>query len=207
MAKNKKKAKSSKKIPFYIVVEIMLIIGVISAFGYYYFGVRADANNTPPVITIEDGVSNEFSVKATQDDLLNGVVANDKEDGNVTESLIIESISQFVDENTRTVTYVAFDKSNNVTKLERDIVYTDYTKPVFTNDSHIYVQKGTAKEILTQLSASDVIDGDISDQIKIEVNNVKSGVPGDYAVQITVTNSCGDVVTQDIVVTVTGERG
>lgn len=206
MAKNNKKTNLLKKIPLYVYIEVALIIAVICAFGYYYLGVRADANNTPPVISIEQGISNEFSVKATEEDLLNGVIATDEEDGNVTDSIIIESISKFVDKNTRTVTYVAFDNNNNVTKFERDIVYTDYTPPVFGGKSHIYVKTGSAKEILSKLTATDVIDGDISNQIKIEVNNVRTGVPDNYSVQITVTNSCGDVVSRDIVVTVTGEE-
>ena len=196
--KNKK-----RKIPKAVIIEALLIAAVIFGVGYYYVHIHIQANNSAPVITIEND-SREFSVNDGEDALLDGVSASDKEDGIVTESLIIESVSPFVDKNTRIVTYAAFDSSNNVTKLEREIHYYDYISPVFTSDSHIYVKQGDYAEILSHLSATDCIDGDISNKIKLEVNNVVKGVPGDYAVQITVTNSCGDVSVENIVVTVTG---
>lgn len=195
---------NKKRIPTAVIIEIVLIIAVLFGLGYYYYvQVHLQANNTPPQITVAQG-SNEFSVSATEDDLLSDVSAYDAEDGDVTESIIIESISPLFDGKSRTITYVAFDSSNNVTKLERDITYTDYKSPVFTCDKHIFVPTGDYTEILSEVSANDVIDGDISGQIKLEINNVVEGVPGDYPVQITVTNSCGDVAVKNIVVTVTG---
>lgn len=194
-----------KKLPPYMIIELALIIVVVGCFGYYYLSVRSDAHNNAPEIVITAN-SDDFSVNANEQDFLNGVTANDKEDGDVTDSIIIESISPFVSENTRVVTYVAFDSHNNIKKYDREIHYTDYEKPSFENDSHIYVNKGTANEILAQMSVIDVIDGDISSQVKLETNDIKAGVPNDYNVKATVTNSCGDVVSSDIVVTVTGEE-
>lgn len=199
------KSRSKKKIPAYIIIEALLIVAVLFGVGYYYVSIHLDAKNSPPVITVESD-SNVFSVYDDESAFLQGVSAVDKEDGIVTDSMIIESVSPFVDENTRIVTYAAFDSHNNVTKLEREITYSDYTPPTFTSKSHIYVEKGDYAEILSHLTAYDVIDGDISDKIKLEVNNVIKGVPGDYAVELTVTNSCGDVSAQSIVVTVTGGK-
>ena len=197
------KSKSKKKIPAYIVIEALLIVAVLFGVGYYYVGIHLDAKNSPPEITVD---SNVFSVYDDESAFLDGVSATDKEDGIVTDSLIIESVSPFVGDNTRVVTYAAFDSHNNVTKLEREITYSDYTPPTFTSSSHIYVEKGDYAEILSHITAYDVIDGDISDKVKLEVNNVVKGVPGDYAVELTVTNSCGDVSAQSIVVTVTGGK-
>lgn len=186
-----------------IIIELVLIVAVVVGIGYYYVSIHLDARDNAPVISIDE-TGNTFSVKDSEEALLKGVSASDEEDGIVTDSMIIESISPFVGKNTRIVTYAAFDSHNNVTKAEREIHYSDYKPPTFTSKKHITVEKGDYAEILSYLSAKDVIDGDISDKIKLEVNNVVKGVPGDYAVQITVTNSCGDVSTQDIVVTVTG---
>lgn len=199
------KKRLMKKISPHIIIELVLIIIVVGCFGYYFVHRMISNNDARPVITVTD-TNNKFSVKATEDDFLKGVVAEDKEDGNVTDSIIIESVSQLIDGNKRTVTYVAFDSHNNVTKLERDIVYTDYTSPKFTSKKEINVKYGSSAEILSQLTAEDVIDGDISDQIRIEINKVTSGVPGKYPARVSVTNSCGDVTTKDIVVTVTGEE-
>lgn len=199
------KSNNKKRIPTTIIIEIALIIAVVIGMGAYWTYRHIDAMDNAPVITFEDD-SNEFSVSASEDDFLKGVTAMDKEDGNITDSIIIESISQLIDGNKRTVTYVAFDSHNNVTKLDRDIVYTDYEAPKFTSSKNISVPRGTSAEILAKVTAIDAIDGDISEQARIEINNVRVGVPGTYAAKLSVTNSCGDVSTQNIVVTVTGEE-
>lgn len=197
--------KIKKRIPKYMILEICLIVLVVVGIGAYYVHNHLQANNSAPVITIADN-SQRFSVKATEEDFLQGVSAEDNEDGNVTDSIIIESISQLYKGNRRSIVYVAFDSNNHVTKQEREIIYTDYKAPKFTNDTYISVPTGTASEILSQLKAEDVIDGDISSQIKLEINSVQRGVPGTYPVRATVTNSCGDVVTKDVVVTVEGKE-
>lgn len=196
--------KIRKRIPKFMLLEICLIAVITVCIGVFYIYNHLDAHNQAPVITIADG-TNEFSVSATEEDFLLGVSAEDDEDGNVTDSIIIESISQIYNKNTRNIVYVAFDSNNHVAKLEREIKYTDYKSPEFTNDKYIAVETGSADEILAQLKATDVIDGDISNQIKLEINSVQRGVPGKYPIRATVTNSCGDIVTKDFVVTV-GEK-
>ncbi len=200
-----KKAKNKLRIPRLVIIELVIIALVIVGIGYYWVHRHIESMNAAPVITIEAD-SNEFSVKATEDDFLKDVVAIDKEDGNVTDSVIIESISQIIDGNKRTITYVAFDSSNNVTKIERDITYTDYKSPEIQCARDISVSMGSTNEILAKISAIDAIDGDISEQVRLEINDVKYGVPGKYSVKLSVTNSSGDVSTRDIVVTVTGEE-
>lgn len=200
------KSKNSKNlIPKYVIIEVIFIILVVIAFGAYFVNVQIKATNQAPVITIKN-TDNKISVKSTNDDLLKGVSATDKEDGDVTSSVIIESISKIFDNNTRTITYVAFDSNNNVAKMTREITYTDYVKPQITSPAHIYVAKGDTKEILSQIKATDVIDGDISSQVKLEINRVSKNIPGDYPVRASVTNTCGDIVTKDIVVTVIGKE-
>lgn len=199
------KKKVLKKIPLKIVIELILIIAVLAGNSAYWLHRQVINRNSAPVITVDEN-SNKFSVKATEEDLFNGVSATDKEDGNVTSDMIIESISQIFDGNKRTITYVAFDSNNHVVKLDRDIEYTDYTAPQFTSPKEISVATGRSTEILAKLTATDCIDGDISDKIKLEVNNVTPGLPGKYPVKISVTNSCGDVSMKDIIVTVTGEE-
>lgn len=199
------KTSKQKKLTKMIILELFLIILVIVGLGFYVFNVYSQRFNSPPQITISES-NNVFSVNATKEDLLAGVSATDKEDGDVTESIVIESISPIFSKNTRTITYVAFDSNNNVTKLDRDIKYKDYKSPKFICDKEIHVPTGDYSEILSKVSVVDVIDGNISNQVKIEINNVVKGVPGKYAVQLTVTNSCGDVVDKNVVVVVTGEE-
>lgn len=197
--------KAKKKISKAIIIELALILIVSVGFGLYFVQVQIKARNNPPQIVVAES-DNIFSVSATEDDLTADVSATDKEDGDVTESLVIEAISPIFEKHTRTVTYVAFDSDNNVTKLDREIKYKDYQPPQIICDKTIYVPSGEYTEILSKVSATDVIDGDISSHVKIEINNVVRGVPGRYSAQLTVTNSCGDIATKSIVVAVTGEE-
>lgn len=195
----------TKKMPISVLVNIVLIFVAILGIGIYMVHNVSVKNNASPVILIEsDG--NAFSVSATENDFLNGVVATDKEDGDVTNNIIIESISPISNNKYRTITYACYDSSNNVTKLERNIEYTDYTSPVFTNPTNINVKIGDISEIMEHLGATDVVDGDISSKIKLELNYVNKGVVGKYPIRASVTNSCGDVVTKDCIVNVTGEE-
>lgn len=56
--------------------------------------------------------------------LLNGVTAQDNRDGDVTDTVTIESIIPNVDQTGASVIYVAKDSKNNVTKETRTIVYS-----------------------------------------------------------------------------------
>lgn len=64
-------------------------------------------------ILYKDGISSE--------QLLEGVSAVDTRDGDVSDTLRIDQIIEFSDENYVIVTYVAKDNSNNVTKANRQL--------------------------------------------------------------------------------------
>ncbi|MBQ9150380.1 hypothetical protein IJX73_05560, partial [bacterium] len=59
----------------------------------------------------------------TEEDLLKGVSANDSRSGDVSDTLVIESLSDFTEEGKRIITYAAVDESMNVGRCERTIVY------------------------------------------------------------------------------------
>jgi hypothetical protein len=71
-------------------------------------------DKTPPSITFDK--KKEYKQDMTEKELLEGVTAWDEKDGDVTDSLKIEFLVSNTDENTVVVTYVARDKSNNITK-------------------------------------------------------------------------------------------
>lgn len=72
------------------------------------------------------------SIHADEAELLAGVTAYDAKDGDVTDSLAVEHISNFIEKGRRKISIVAFDSDNNVTHAEREMVYNDYTSPVFS---------------------------------------------------------------------------
>lgn len=81
-------------------------------------------DHTGPEITVPQ----EQLVYAAGSDtapLLNGVSARDNRDGDVTDTIRIESVIPNVDKTTASVIYVAKDTKNNVTKETRIVPYTE----------------------------------------------------------------------------------
>ena len=91
--------------------KLILVIFVLTCilFGIYAGGGYLTRDKEGPVITMK-----EETIKASIEDsdkkLLEGVVAKDKRDGDVSDSLIIESI-QMKEENQCTIVCAAFDES------------------------------------------------------------------------------------------------
>lgn len=182
-----------------ILVKRILIAAAFAAiaaiFVLYFIFIYSD-NGEAPVFSLEVS-DNVFSVKATQEDFLKGVEADDAEDGSVTDSILIEGISEFTPERTRIITYAAFDSDNNVTKFEREISYSDYTPPVITSNGITVFPIGTrTADFLAQFEATDSVDGDISESISIQNDSFKTNVKGVQQVTLGVMNSCGDITIQ-----------
>lgn len=175
----------------FCIMIVMLALYMINA---WLLSQESDCSG--PEITFEQELL-EVSISATEEELMNGVTAVDKRDGDVSDTIIIESMSKLLSDNQRIVTYVAFDKDGYAGKAERRIRYTDYTSPRFSMVEPLKMDMSSSDftATLAPLRATDCIDGDISDQI-IVVNTELSdmsleSLSGTYEVQV--TNSCGDV--------------
>lgn len=78
-----------------------------------------DKDREGPVISI-DGEELVWSASMSKEELLEGVTAQDEVEGDVTDSLVVESVQEDSrDSGCMIVTYAAKDSSNNVTKLTR----------------------------------------------------------------------------------------
>ena len=182
-------------------LSLLIFLLAAAVFGSYYITVIAAADKQGPVINIESDKI-EVSVKDDKESLLRGVTAVDAKDGDVTSSIMIESLSNFIGENERTVTYVAVDKNNNVTSAKRRMTYTDYTPPEFRLSAPLRFPTATAN-LLTNLSAKDCLDGDITSSIKItSAGGFRAGIAGDYDMTFQASNSAGDVAELTAKVTV-----
>lgn len=149
-----------------------------------------------PVISM-DSDAIEISVADDEAAILNGVTAQDSKDGDVTASLMVESLSNITDDGERIASIAAFDSDNHVTKASRTVRYTDYTAPRFTLSAPFTFPVGSKPEAVTQnLTASDCIDGDITSRISrsnAEGSTFNPSVSGIYSVVFSVSNSAGDV--------------
>ena len=151
-------------------------------------------DSSGPVIS-GGGDKIEVSIHDGEDVLLQGITASDKKDGDVTDSLLVESISNFYDDHTRTVTYAAFDSDNHISKVEREISYSDYTKPRFALSGSLRFRAGETVNIDTIVKATDCLDGDLSSKIKIHMDTtINNRMTGFYQVVYEVSNSAGDNV-------------
>ena len=172
-----------------IIIGLFVVLAALTGVSEWY--ARTQVDRTPPTITCEDGVL-EVSVQADRTELLQGVTAQDDLDGDLTEKVMVEHVSNLTGADTARITYVVFDSSDNAATCSRTIRYTDYRKPRFqlTAPLHYYVVDTIT--LLDRLTAVDVIDGDLQEKIRLTASNLTNTLAGTYHVTVQVTNSLGD---------------
>lgn len=190
---------------FSVIVTVVMLVLSISAFGVYlYSDVYSEITDEYPEIALKNDILS-LSVTSTEKDYLENVTAHDAEDGDITENVIVESISPFDENKVRTVTYVACDSANHVVKKTCSLIYTDYTPPTIKQTQPLRLQKGGKTDgILKAFTATDVIDGDLTGKIKIE-SMPSTDEEGFFPVSISVTNSAGDTSTVTVMCEVLSE--
>ncbi len=167
------------------VFAVMLL-----AFLAFFFMSKLNTDETYPSIEIEDGIL-DVGVNVTDEQLLKGVTAFDKKDGDISSSVVVESISRFINDNECIVTYAVADSDNHVAKGTRTIRYKNYTPPKFVmSDSFVY-SLGEEIDILESIGARDVIDGNISDKVVITATDFNDNSAGVYSLSLQVMNSKG----------------
>ena len=144
---------------------LILFLASTLAFGGCLVRQQTGKDGKGPEITM-DNSEISASIHAEESELLAGVTAYDKKDGDVTSSLAVEHISNFVEKGRRKISIVAFDSDNHVTHAERELVYNDYTSPVFSLDRPLRFSLN-ADDLTEGLSAEDCLDGTITDRIRI----------------------------------------
>ena len=99
---------------FLIVLLVIVCLG-LGAGVVYMIGAE---DNEGPKITFSEDKDTKYTSGMTKEDLLRDVKAQDNKDGDVTDSLTVETIYPKNDGSQVAVIFVAKDKSNNVTKKE-----------------------------------------------------------------------------------------
>ncbi|MFE8712982.1 immunoglobulin-like domain-containing protein [Aeromonas allosaccharophila] len=158
---------------------------------------------TPPIDNgkpVFSGVSDTRIKQGTAFDPLAGVTANDKEDGDLTGQIQVEGSVDSQRIGLYPLTYKVSDRDNNVTEQVRSVeVYS--MKPVFSGVTDTTLELGTAFDPMTGVSAHDEEDGDLTAQIKVS-GSVDSNKVGRYTLTYQVSDSAGQLVTQQRNVTV-----
>ena len=186
-----------RKLRLLLLVFFLVVFVIFMATNIHEY---LTSDYTAPVIAADTDVLH-VSVSANEADLLVGMSASDNLDGDVSDSLVVVSQSKFIAPNTRHINYAAFDGNNNVGTYSRDVVYTDYHPPRFVLSEPLrFVAGNTSYDYLRSLRAMDVLDGDISSQIKITYGdfNTASDSVSVQKIILQVTNSAGDKVALEL---------
>ena len=177
-----------------IWLYLFLMLACVFALIAYRRIDRLTTDNTPPQITVQEQLL-QVSVLDGHGVLLQGVSAADDKDGDVTDSLVVESVKLNDQDGMVTVTYAAFDRSGNAAKAQRQVQYTDYESPKFALDAALLFAENTGFDALSVITAEDMLDGDITHWIRatsLDENSI--GVAGDHEIEFRVTNSLGETV-------------
>jgi len=174
-----------------ISVTVLFII-TLCVFVFVYvqtFG----TDKSVPVISIPEGIL-DVSLNVDQAALLQDVTAYDDKDGDLTDKVLVESISRFTEPGVAVVYYAVCDNDNHVGSASRKIRYTDYVTPKFTMNGSLVFSTLENPQVLRILGAYDVIDGDISNKVIISAANYTPNTAGTFTVSAKAANSKGDVI-------------
>ena len=167
------------------IISLILLV-------FHVFKVRILDDRTGPVFHM-DNRTVEVSVKDGQEALIKGLTATDARDGDVSDSIIVESIGPFTGSGSRIVSYAAFDSDNHATHTKREMIYTDYVPSHFHLSRPLSFAMNTVN-ILNGVSVEDSIDGDLTRNVRmVSDGDIDTAHVGEYSARLKVTNSAGGV--------------
>lgn len=147
-------------------------------------------DNTLPTITVPDEPLSVSVKDLRSTALLSGITAWDDKDGDLTDQILLQSLIQQENKQLE-ATYVVVDSDDHIATASRIIKCSDYTPPRFRLTAPLTYSVGSPLELRSQLTASDPLDGDLSDKIRINTSNLTTRYEGIYPVSFEVTNSLG----------------
>ncbi|WP_283688755.1 immunoglobulin-like domain-containing protein [Clostridium perfringens] len=160
-------------------------------------------SNTKPIISDVDSIS---IVEGSNFNPLEGVIAEDKEDGNLTKDIKVNGTVDTNKVGKYILTYSVTDSNGNTTTVERTI--TVNPKPSIINNAPVInaanqsILQGSKFNPLEGVTAEDKEDGNLTDDIKVIKNTVDTSKIGKYTVTYEVTDNQGASTTKTITVTI-----
>lgn len=187
--------------------RITLLVFAVTLVAYVVFTAidRITTDTSIPEIAVETAELS-VSVKDGKEALLQGVTAFDEKDGDISEKVLVESVSKFIEPGVFDVTYAVSDSDNHVSKAIRRVRYTDYTQPEFYMKRALVYSVDEDVDIRSAVGARDCIDGDISDKVTIVATDFVQNTAGVFTVSLQVANSMGHMIYLDVTVHVEGNE-
>lgn len=181
------------------LLRILLVIALVAVtclYGFSTVSLQLQGAHIGPTLTCSsdtlDISVNDFN-EAT---LLQGITAQDQQDGDLTGHILVSGISKMVNDTVR-VTYVVFDSDRNMASLVRTVHFTDYVSPKFQILEPLIYSANESIALLDRLLVEDVIDGDITGSTRISYP-AATDIASIYTIDLQVTNSMGDTVRQTL---------
>lgn len=164
-------------------------------------------DTTPPYFT---GISDHsYIIGDPLPDLLSGISALDKHDGNLTSSIILNDDDiDWTKEGQYPVFVTVKDQAGYETTASFLITITsrpviDTTAPVIIGTKDLsYTIGQSLPDLLAGISASDLVEGDVSHRLTYNDESVDYQTPGIYDIIYTVDDSKGNITTITIKITV-----
>lgn len=163
-------------------------------------------DKTLPTIEIQSELL-EVELDANSEDMLVGVTAHDKKDGDLTSQVFVESISRFTKKGECNVTYVVCDSDNHVAKATRKIRFKGYTSPQFIIEKSLCFSAYDSIDLSEAVKAVDCIEGNISGRVVIASDNLTNLTEGIYNFGVSVSNKYGDTSTLRLPVIIDEDLG
>ncbi len=176
-----------------ISVIVLFILTLITFFSVFIFQ-KKNEDNTIPEITIENDFI-EVNCDATNEDFLKGIKATDEKDGDLTDEVIVESVSRFIEPGVCEVKYAVCDSDNHVAHATRKVRYVDYEAPKFKLKNSLCFSLYENINVASYIGAVDSIEGDISGNVVITSPDYTSSATGIFTLELSVANKKGDTST------------
>lgn len=172
------------------VILVIALVLVTALYGFSSIYQNISGNDVAPQIQCGQDLL-EISVQDPETVLLQGLTASDEQDGDLTDQIMVSGISKLISADTAKVTYLVFDSDDNMASYTRRVRYTDYRRPTLEITEPLVFSAKDTSLVIENLRATDVIDGDISDSIRISTLSTTED-SNVYSVTAQVTNSMGD---------------
>ena len=154
---------------------------------------------TDNVAPVFDGLREGFEITdkdKTAPDYLEGIVAADEIDGDVTAAVIVDdSKVQYGKAGSYSIEYSVSDGSGNRATAVTPVTIKDTTPPylsVISSAFNLFVTDAKPN-YASLVSAIDAVDGDVKDSLKVDDSSVKYKRPGEYTVNYRVQDKAGNV--------------
>lgn len=181
-----------------IIKAILAVLLALTAALYIGNGIveRLSHRDEGPQIRCGEEIL-EVSVHDDDAVLLSCVTAEDAQDGDLTDRIIIGGRSKLIGGDTARVTCMVFDSDDNMASVVRTVRYTDYRRPVIDLERPLVYESTDEAKLLQAVTVTDMLDGDLSDKARVSTLWATDDERV-YSATILVTNSMGDTATVEV---------